>query len=116
MTFTHFYYSIIEVHIFACKRVLFWSRLESKFGVDVEYQDFLKKLEKDPQALFTAKIEEPMVETKTENNGAKRVTSLMQFLADKWSGKHFAQEAGKRSRKSRGQDRRANSNRVCRFC
>lgn len=54
---------------------------------DAEYKAFLEKLEKDPLALFSSPAADPEPAPSVPEVGAKRVTSLMQFLADKWAGR-----------------------------
>ena len=54
---------------------------------DAEYKEFLDKLEKDPLALFSSPAPAPEPAASIPAAGEKRITSLMQFLADKWAGK-----------------------------
>ena len=63
-------------------------------STDPEYQAFAAELERDPKPLPSA---ETLADRRAAEGGgaqleAKRVTSLMQFLQDKWSGKAPAAE------------------------
>ena len=54
-------------------------------NVDAEYLEFVAKLDKEPELLPSA---DNQVSEARDARQKKRVTPLMQFLYDKWTGKH----------------------------